>query len=258
MARALLTELDLSYHTDGLPDRDTYLTVASACLSEALPGDTTGWGGLVDLAKPTVKEVWSQKPWWCNEAEGYRRLGVLNAVIAEHPIVVHRRAHPDSEPVLRLSDCISHRAFRSSRVYHELFVPIGARYQLAITTADDPSNVGWAINRSTRDFTDADLQHARHLQPLLALLDTIYSSSPIRRTDSAHTDEARKRAHLTVRELDVLTLLADGLSAQQIARLNRISVRTVRKHLENIYEKLECHDRLLAVNKARQLELLHS
>jgi ATP/maltotriose-dependent transcriptional regulator MalT len=144
-------------------------------------------------------------------------------------------------------------------VYRELYAPTGSRYQLAIITAtDNPATNGWAIRRSIQDFTETDLRHARQLQPLLALLDTTYSTSPIHPTPSAHTDEARKRAHLTVRELDILTLLADGLSAQQIAQLKRISIRTVHKHLENIYQKLECHDRLLAVNKARQLELLHN
>jgi DNA-binding CsgD family transcriptional regulator len=260
MARALLTELDLGYHTDGLPDRDTYLAVASTCLNAALPGDTTGWGG-VELTTTPVLRL------WFNEAVGHGLRSAFDAVFDQHPIVAHQRTNPDSEPVLRASDCISDREFRLSRVYRELFLPIGARYQLAIVTAtDNPITSGrsWFINRSTRDFTDADLRHARHLQPMLALLDTVYSSSsPIRRTasaqtDSAQTDEARKRARLTVRELDVLTLLADGRSAQQIARLRRISVRTVRKHLENIYEKLECHDRLLAVNRARRLGLLRS
>lgn len=251
MVRTPLTELDFSYHTDGLPDRNTYLTVASACLGEALPGDLRAWRS-VNLANPSVRM-------WFNEANAYRMPDVVDAVIAEHPVVAHRLAHPDSEPVLRVSDCVSDRVFRSSRVYRELFVPVGARYQLTIAAGgDDTVTNGWIIKRSVRDFTEAELQHARRLQPLLALLDTIYSSSPIRRTHSAHIDEARKRAHLTVRELDILTLVADGLSAQQIARLNRISVRTVRKHLENLYAKLECHDRLLAVNKARALGLLHS
>ena len=251
MASAFLSELDLSYHTEGLPDRDTYLTVASTCLSEPLPGDLTGWYS-VDLTNPRVKV-------WYSELKAYRMRNVLDAVIVEHPVVAHQLAHPDSEPVLRVSDRIADRVFRSSRVYRELFVPQGAHYQLTIgTDGNDTVNSGWIIKRSIRDFTDAELRHARRLQPLLALLDTIYSSSVLRRTNSAYIDEARKRARLTVRELDVLTLLADGLSAQQIARLRRISVRTVRKHLENIYEKLECHDRLLAVNKARQLGLLHS
>jgi DNA-binding CsgD family transcriptional regulator len=251
MARAPLTELDLSYHTEGLPDRNTYLTVVSACLSKTLPGDLKAWRS-VDLANPAVTQ-------WFSEGNAYRMPGVVNAVITEHPIVAHRMAHRDSEPVLRVSDCVSDRVFRSSQVYRELFKPVGAHYQLDIATGgDDTVTSGWIIKRSVRDFAEADLQHARRLQPLLALLDIIYSSSRIRRTHNAHIDEAQKRARLTVRELDILTLVADGLSAQQIARLNRISVRTVRKHLENLYEKLECHDRLLAVNKARELGLLRS
>lgn len=118
------------------------------------------------------------------------------------------------------------------------------------------STRGWAINRSTRDFNDADVTRARALQPMLDLLDRIYQPGTVPKTEDARRDEARQRAGLTRREGDMITLIADGLSAQQIARLRRISVRTVRKHLENIYAKLECHDRLLAVNSARHLGLL--
>ncbi|MGH3832002.1 MAG: response regulator transcription factor [Pseudonocardiaceae bacterium] len=251
MARAPLTELDLSYHADGLPDRNSYLTVTSAYLSEALPGDLRAWRG-VDLVNPSVKM-------WFSEANAYRMPDVVDAVITEHPVVAHQLAYPDSEPVLRGSDRVSDRVFRSSRVYRELFLPVEARYQLTIgTDGNDTVTSGWIIKRSVRDFTEKELQHARRLQPLLALLDITYSSSPIRRTHSARIDEARKCAHLTVRELEILTRIADGLSAQQIARINRISVRTVRKNLENLYAKLECHDRLLAVNKARSLGLLRS
>jgi hypothetical protein len=102
------------------------------------------------------------------------------------PVVLHRRAHPDAEPVRRVSDCV----FRSSRVYRKLFVPMGARYQLDITTAvNDPVTAGrcWIINRSTQDFIDADLRNARRLQPTLALLDTIYSSAPTRTNMSAQS-----------------------------------------------------------------------
>jgi DNA-binding CsgD family transcriptional regulator len=251
MERTRLTELDLSYHTEGLPDRETYLTVVSACLNDAIPGDLIGWKR-VDLANPPMKV-------WLNDAMAYRLGDARDEVMVEHPIVAHQLAHPGSELVLRVSDCISDREFRSSRVYRDLFVPRGVRYQLAIdTNGDNTVTSGWFIKRSIRDFTEADLWYAHRLQPILALLDTTYSSLPIRRTPSADTDEARTHTRLTVRELDILTLLADGLSAQQIAHLRRISARTVRKHLENIYKKLDCHDRILAINKARQLGLLHS
>lgn len=253
MTHTFLPGMDLSYLASEIPDRDTYLTTAATCLGESVPGDLTAWNSL-DIAEPTAEL-------WFSEDEAYRSCGALAAVMCEHPIVVRRRTHRDVEPVLRVSDCISDRAFRSGRVYRELFVPRGTRYQLSINTAmNNTVTAGrcWTINRSIRDFTEADLRNARILQPVLALLDTIYSSAPARGNNSAQTEEARKRAHLTVRQLDILTLVGDGLSAQQIARLRRISVRTVRKHLEHVYDKLECHDRMLAVNKARQLGLLHT
>ncbi|MGB9048012.1 MAG: LuxR C-terminal-related transcriptional regulator [Pseudonocardiaceae bacterium] len=252
MTHRLLKGLDLSYHASGLPDRDTYLTTVATCLSDGVPGDLTTWNDLNRGRTPTF---------WFDNAEAYCTCAALAEVADEHPFVMYRRAHPDAEPVQRISDCISDRAFRSSRVYRDLFLSTGTRYQLSVTTAVNDSVTAarcWTINRSTRNFTEADLWNARGLQPVLALLDAIYSSAPRPELDSAQTEEARKRARLTVRELDILTLVADGLSAYQIARLRRISARTVRKHLEHIYEKLECHDRLLAVNKARQMKLLHT
>jgi DNA-binding NarL/FixJ family response regulator len=64
------------------------------------------------------------------------------------------------------------------------------------------------------------------------------------------------QADLTARELAVLTALAGGLSATAIGRRLGISVGTVDKHLEHIYRKLGCRDRLVAVTIARQLGLL--
>ena len=61
---------------------------------------------------------------------------------------------------------------------------------------------------------------------------------------------------LTARELAVLGVLADGLPAGAIGRRLGISQRTVDKHLEHIYRKLDCNDRLVAVTVARQLGVL--
>ena len=51
---------------------------------------------------------------------------------------------------------------------------------------------------------------------------------------------------LTERELDLLQLIALGLTSTSIARRCGISVRTVHKHLEHIYDKLGCRDRVSA------------
>lgn len=61
---------------------------------------------------------------------------------------------------------------------------------------------------------------------------------------------------LTPRELAVLTLLAEGLTAGAIGRRLLITERTVQKHLERCYTKLEVTDRLSAVLRAQHLGLL--
>jgi DNA-binding CsgD family transcriptional regulator len=57
---------------------------------------------------------------------------------------------------------------------------------------------------------------------------------------------------LTRRETQVLGLLADGLSNTQIAHELALSGRTVAKHLEHIYDKLDVGSRTAAVARARE------
>ena len=59
--------------------------------------------------------------------------------------------------------------------------------------------------------------------------------------------EGRPTAPLTPRESEVLRKLTSGRTARAIARELGVSERTVRKHLEHVYEKLGVHDRLGAV-----------
>jgi LuxR family maltose regulon positive regulatory protein len=61
---------------------------------------------------------------------------------------------------------------------------------------------------------------------------------------------------LSERELEVLSLVADGLSNAEIAHKLFIAVGTVKRHINNIYGKLEVTSRTQAVAKARQLKLL--
>ena len=61
---------------------------------------------------------------------------------------------------------------------------------------------------------------------------------------------------LTPRELELLQLAADGLAGPQIAEELVLSRATVRTHFENIYGKLDVHDRAGAVGKAMRLGLI--
>ncbi len=61
---------------------------------------------------------------------------------------------------------------------------------------------------------------------------------------------------LTNRELQILDLLAQRLQNKEIAAKVFISPETVKKHLNNIYGKLNVGNRLDAVEKARTLGIL--
>lgn len=61
---------------------------------------------------------------------------------------------------------------------------------------------------------------------------------------------------LSAREQEVLEQLAEGLSHTSIAKNLFLSPSTVRKHIENIYKKLQVHNKLEAVQKARRQSLI--
>jgi DNA-binding NarL/FixJ family response regulator len=55
---------------------------------------------------------------------------------------------------------------------------------------------------------------------------------------------------LTEREIEVLTLITEGLNNSDIAERLSISMNTVKTHLKNIFQKLEVEDRTAAALKA--------
>jgi LuxR family maltose regulon positive regulatory protein len=61
---------------------------------------------------------------------------------------------------------------------------------------------------------------------------------------------------LSARELEVLKLVADGLTNQEIAERLVLSVGTVKAHLHNIYGKLEVRGRTQAISRSRELDLI--
>ena len=63
---------------------------------------------------------------------------------------------------------------------------------------------------------------------------------------------------LSERELDVLQLIAEGLTNREIASRLFLAVNTVKAHARNIYGKLGTHSRTQAVARARALGVLSS
>lgn len=72
----------------------------------------------------------------------------------------------------------------------------------------------------------------------------------------ARDDEARTTQPLTDRELDVLRLMAVGLTNHQIARRLEVSPSTVGTHLERIHTKLDVTSRVAAATTALRRGLI--
>ncbi len=70
--------------------------------------------------------------------------------------------------------------------------------------------------------------------------------------DASHAS----RLELSKRELEVLRLLAQGHSNQEIAAKLFVSLSTVKSHNQHLFEKLDVKRRIQAVEKAKRLHLI--
>lgn len=90
------------------------------------------------------------------------------------------------------------------------------------------------------------------MNPSIALKTLKLLRNPVEFDESAE----KEKIELTSREIDVLEQLAQGLSYTIIAENLFLSPSTVRKHIENIYLKLQVHSKLEAVQKAKRNNLI--
>ena len=98
---------------------------------------------------------------------------------------------------------------------------------------------------------------SRGIAPAYAsqLLDVIVKESEmIRPADMAKSSDLIEP--LSERELEVLRLIAEGLTNQEVASRLYISLSTVKGHAANIFGKLGVNNRTQAVARARSLGLL--
>jgi ATP/maltotriose-dependent transcriptional regulator MalT len=90
-----------------------------------------------------------------------------------------------------------------------------------------------------------------------AALKALGAEAALTALDAAEATSTRERpAGLTPRELEVLRLVATGKSSKAIAQELYLSVKTVDRHLSNIFTKLGVASRAEATARAYQLNLL--
>lgn len=69
-------------------------------------------------------------------------------------------------------------------------------------------------------------------------------------------ENERQRLGISKREHEVLELMAQGLSNQEIADKLFVSLNTIKTHTSNLFLKLEASRRTEAVRKAKELGLI--
>lgn len=157
-----------------------------------------------------------------------------------HPLLQWYRVTEDPRPMSMGRVPKSMIAPGAMELTHALMAPVGFVQQLSIPCHLDGGHRAFVAAKSGDDFSDEALQLARRIQPLLALL--WLQNSALERCPNLSEPFG-----LTGRERAVLQLLADGLTAEAIARRLGISPRTVHSHLAHVYRKLGVADRMRAV-----------
>jgi len=76
------------------------------------------------------------------------------------------------------------------------------------------------------------------------------------RTDFSINQNEVSRLNLSKRELEVLQLMADGLSNQEIASRLFVSLNTIKTHSAQIFEKMEVKRRTQAIDLAKRLSII--
>lgn len=145
----------------------------------------------------------------------------------------------------------------------ELLAPLGTPYDLAqaqwragiaYIAAGDP--------RSAIDHLFASYRAARRLNAKWLVEETAQLLLSLGEKVDARlgrrTTEQLRRGGLTRRQFEVLQLVAEGFTNQEIGNQFILSTRTVDMHVSNILKRLDCRSRAEAVRKAAELGLFHS
>jgi DNA-binding NarL/FixJ family response regulator len=133
---------------------------------------------------------------------------------------------------------------------------------LVVTLFEDNESVFTALKAGARGYVlkDADEEEMIRAIQAVAQGEAIFSPAVASRVidyfNAPHTSPRDELfPELTEREREILTLIARGRSNAQIAEELSISLKTVRNHASNVFNKLQVADRTQAAIRAREAGL---
>jgi DNA-binding NarL/FixJ family response regulator len=170
---------------------------------------------------------------------------VARAADGEEAVLMARREHPDitlldvQMPVLDGIEAL--RRIRSDNPEARVIVLTTYRNEDYIFPLLRAGARGYLLKDSSREELTGAIRAVAAGESLL---------------DPDMVDAAKDDGGLTSRELEVLSLMADGHNNAQIATALYVSENTVKTHVSKIFAKLGCRDRAAAVLVAWKRHLL--
>lgn len=135
---------------------------------------------------------------------------------------------------------------------------------IMLTVFDDDENIYNAIKAGANGYLLKDVDPEALLKGIKEVMDggaTMTPSIAMKTLNLLRNPEKLEVTNeeeiiLTKREQEILEQIARGLNYHQIAVNLIISPSTVRKHIENVYKKLQVHNKVEAIQKAMKNNLL--
>lgn len=194
----------------------------------------------IKLVDPVVVSRFSQKfneKFMLEYDRFFGQVDYVKWVFSSHESVVYRE-----------SDLINSELRAKSTFYLDYLKPAGFVNVAGVSIADPGVCIGAiTLYRTDRygDFTDKELYILKQLVPhlqnkLLAETEAVEHSVEQSKNSSYYLAHEFK---LSRREIQILRLLCDGKSNSEISGMLSISVNTVKKHITNIFGKLNVDSR---------------
>jgi DNA-binding CsgD family transcriptional regulator len=162
----------------------------------------------------------------------------------------------DGRP-LRFSDITTPDQLHATDLYREVYAALGVEHQIAFTLPSPSERImAIALSRTREDFSDTErelltLARPHLIQAYRNVLQFADTRLPADRARSqGPSEQALMSLGLTVTQARVLRRIAMGCSATALAGELRIAPRTVHKHLQRIYTRLEVSGRSEAAERA--------
>jgi two-component system response regulator DegU len=147
---------------------------------------------------------------------------------------------------------------RLQRVHPEIPVVMLTMHadESVIANAMRAGAVGYLVKDCSTDEIAETLRQAASPDTALSTELATVMLEEVRKIDPVPAAEDSDRI-VTKREVEVLQLIADGCSTQEVADSLYISQKTVKNHLASIYQKLDARDRTQAVLQAVRMGIVH-